>query len=188
LRITAFSRPHPFETENGDGWLSVPHRDGERIIVIDGAGHGPAAAMVTASLANICRSGHGGDLAELFRFCHEAVRGSRGAVMSIAEVVGDRLTFAGVGNVDGLFVDTSGSRRLLPDRGMLGAALPAARPFTVELSEPWAFVMHTDGVSDKFEIDLTIEQIISDPEAFVRSTVEGWGRQSDDATILVIQG
>ena len=186
MRIAAFSRPHPSETANGDLWLSIPHKNGWRITIIDGAGHGPAAAKAAGVAEAIFRSSEGRNLSEVLRCCHDELRGTRGAVMSIAEIVDNQLTFVGVGNVDGLLVDSTGAKRLLPDRGMLGAALPSARPFTTNLTEPWVFVMHSDGVSDKFGANLMVNGIIASPEAFARDTVDAWGRNSDDATLVVI--
>ena len=187
MKVTGLSRPHPHETENGDRWLTIPHRHGHRVIVIDGAGHGPEAARVAELVVETIRSCDERDIAELLRLCHERLRGTRGAVMSVADLIDDTLTFAGVGNVDGVLVDAHGTRRFLPDRGMLGAALPGARPVSIQLTDPWAFVLHSDGVSDKFGASVAIYRIADDPDRFLRETVEAWARSSDDATLVVVQ-
>ena len=107
--------------------------------------------------------------------------------MSIAEIAADTLTFAGVGNVDGLLVLEDGRHRLMPDRGMLGAVLPRPKPQALALTVPWALIMHSDGVSQStFSRLESLDTILDDADAFARQAVELGGRGSDDATVLVI--
>jgi negative regulator of sigma-B (phosphoserine phosphatase) len=187
VRIAGHSRPHPHEIENGDLWLSAPTPSGYRIAIVDGAGHGIEAARVAGVVEAVFNSSVQQPLTALLGACHQALLGTRGAVMSIADITDDHLTFLGVGNVDGLLFSGARPSRLIPDRGMLGAALPTPKPQTLSLIAPWALVLHSDGITAKFFAELeTASSIIEDAHAFVRRAVEVGGRVSDDATAVVI--
>ncbi len=187
MRIAAHSRPHPHEIENGDLWLSAPTPSGYRIAIIDGAGHGVEAARVAGLAGAVFNTSVQQSLTALLGACHQALLGTRGAVMSIADITDDQVTFLGVGNVDGLLFSGARRNRLIPDRGILGAALPTPKPQTLSLTAPWALVLHSDGITTKFFTELeTASSIIEDAHAFVRRAVEVGGRVSDDATVMVI--
>jgi hypothetical protein len=96
------TRSLPGETESGDLHLVAPFPGGVLLAAVDGLGHGPEAAAV-ARLAVATLEAHAGEpLARLLLRCHEALRGSRGAVMTVAMFrEADRLlTWQGVGNVE----------------------------------------------------------------------------------------
>ena len=70
---------------------------------------------------------------------------------------------------------------------MLGAAFPHARAFDYDLAGDWWLVVYTDGVSSRFELnDLPVFRA-GEPQALADAVLAGWGRQTDDATVVVVR-
>lgn len=85
------ARPMPGESDSGDLALVVPLAERVLVAVIDGAGHGPAAARASQAAARQLAEHPDGSLERLVARCHEALRGTRGAVMTLALVLVARL-------------------------------------------------------------------------------------------------
>jgi serine phosphatase RsbU (regulator of sigma subunit) len=189
VRIGAASRPYPGEEVNGDGWAVGWDGDACRIAVVDGLGHGPAAAVAArAALAALAARPALGP-ADAVRACHAALAGTRGAAVAVARIepAGRRLTFAGVGNVEGRLwpVGPAGrAERPIAYRGIVGAALPTVRAFEFALGAGWLLVLHTDGVSARFELDQVPEGARGHPQALAEAVLARWGRSTDDATVV----
>jgi serine phosphatase RsbU (regulator of sigma subunit) len=194
--IAAASRPHPGETANGDAWRMDRWQSWTRVTVVDGLGHGPAAAA--ASEAALRALAERPDLgpAEALSRCHDALRGTRGAAVSIASIdpKGGRLQFAGVGNVEGVLWQAGGREQLLTRRGIVGGTLPSVRMYEHALDGTWAIILHTDGVSQRFvamdlpELQQRDQAHPLDPQALADRIMREWGRSTDDATVVVIAG
>ena len=71
---------------SGDRAVVARHGDRTLVAAIDGLGHGEAAAEAADAAASILER-DGGSLQGLLGRCHEALRGTRGAVMTLAELV-----------------------------------------------------------------------------------------------------
>ena len=188
VRMAGRVRPHPQETVSGDAWGAWERAGGCRIAVVDGLGHGPEAAeaarVALETLAGCVAEG----LTEALRRCHAALRGTRGAALSLADVDVERgiLTYAGVGNVEARVWEVGHeerSERPMVQRGVVGGTLPRVTAFEVGLVGEWRVVMHTDGVSARFDLgelagDTSLEEL-------AERVLAGWGRMTDDATVVV---
>src|SRR2546422_418308 len=103
----------PGEAESGDRHLVKPVGTGVLVAVVDGLGHGAeAASAAKAAVAALERHASESPVPLLER-CHRALKGTRGAVMSVAAFSRhDRsMTWVGVGNVEGLLVYGDGAAR-----------------------------------------------------------------------------
>ncbi len=104
----------PGQTESGDRHVVRFFPDGVLVAVLDGVGHGDEAAMAAQIASDIledCASEPG---ITLIRRCHEALRSTRGVVMSLASLdfAHGIMTWVGVGNVLGvLFLATDGVKQ-----------------------------------------------------------------------------
>jgi phosphoserine phosphatase RsbX len=99
--------------------------------VVDGLGHGAAAAGAAESAAEVVLQDSGEPLEELIRLCHKALTETRGAAMTLARVdyATSSLRWIGIGNVTGyvvakspLGVDVRSAARL--SGGIVGFRLP----------------------------------------------------------------
>jgi serine phosphatase RsbU (regulator of sigma subunit) len=120
------------------------------VAVLDGLGHGQAAAMIAKEGVRLLEEARTPDVMRLMKECHEALRGSRGLVMSLAmfDSHENTMTWIGVGNVSGtLRSPRSSERRMLLLRGgLVGNALPRLQLSVVPVSEGDTLVLTTDGV------------------------------------------
>lgn len=175
--------------ESGDRHVvaSLPH--GALVAVIDGLGHGPEAAQAARLAAEILLADPTLPIKELIERCHEGLRGTRGAVMSLAalDAHASTLEWFGVGNVEGLLFhwDTDGrqSHQAIRARGgVLGFRLPPTATATVPILPGDCLVLASDGIRSDFtsEIPLTWE-----PQAIADWLLQRHGLTSDDALAFV---
>jgi serine phosphatase RsbU (regulator of sigma subunit) len=195
--VAAASHAHPSETVCGDGWSATWHAGACRLCVVDGLGHGPAAAAAArAALEAIAAAPHL-DPAAALRACHRALAGTRGAAVALAllDPAAGQLTYGGVGNVEARLWSASQparQERPISYRGIVGAALPTPRIFHLPLPLDWRLLMHTDGVSARLDITRVNagsaerpHTLAADLQALADEVLARWGRDVDDATVVV---
>lgn len=188
IAIDVAARPYPGEVVSGDAWRVDWDGDVCRIAMIDGLGHGPAAA-VAAEAANSTLAAHPAtDLVTVMQECHEALRGTRGAALLVVRIAlaAGEVTFAGVGNVEAQLSQNGRTQHLMSDRGIVGAALPRIRPVTISLEPEWLLLMYTDGLRNRFNLQ-ELQQISPAAVGLAHMLLNDWGRSTDDATVLVAQ-
>jgi phosphoserine phosphatase RsbX len=179
------------ETTSGDLAVVAFLPEGVLVAGIDGLGHGDEAARAARKAAEVLREGPSRDLVLLVERCHAALKGTRGAAISLAFVSPcDRgVTWLGVGNVEGrvLSGDPSAIRpkgSLPLGNGVPGHELPPVRATTLELRTGDILVLATDGVDAVFADSLDISgstQAISE-----RILADHW-RPTDDAVVVAVR-
>jgi serine phosphatase RsbU (regulator of sigma subunit) len=186
ILIAAAARPHPTELVSGDAWHVDWYAAGCRLAVVDGLGHGPDAAAAAARAVQILVASPQASPGEALRLCHDALRGTRGAAVGIATVESaiGRLTYAGVGNIGARLIAGGRALRLPSSRGIVGAILPTIRPFHAALEAGWLLLLHSDGVSDRFDVGEGPPGDACDLQRLADSTLAHWGRSTDDATVV----
>src|SRR5574341_1997344 len=117
------------ETVSGDRYIIKTLANGILMAVVDGLGHGyEAAAASERAIATL--DAHANEpIIPLVRRCHEALRGTRGVVMSIAffNSLDKTMTWLGVGNIEGVLLreeEKSARERILLRGGVVGYHLP----------------------------------------------------------------
>ena len=187
VAVGVASRPHPEESICGDIW-TVDWRHGIcRVAIVDGLGHGPLA-WAAAEAARESLAAHPElNCIDSLRLCHLALKGTRGAAMSLALIdpANDRLTFAGVGNVDGRLIVPGKTHRLTPDRGIVGSTFPTVRPIELHLPARWHFALFSDGIGSRFALPLSGDEPALDLTSLAHQLLLEWARKTDDATVLI---
>lgn len=186
IAVGVASRSYPGETVSGDGWHIAWHEDGRRIALIDGLGHGPAAAHAAAVAVATLERNPRLPLAATVARCHEALIDTRGAAMLIAEIHFEarRISIAGMGNVEGRLWDGVRCHHLITDRGIVGGPRIRVRPQTLEFGADWLLLLHTDGVRNRFELAPLLAPCL-DAQTAAEAILTEWGRGTDDATVIV---
>jgi len=177
----------PGEAESGDRYWAGAVENGIMFAVIDGLGHGRAAAAASdIAIATLER--HVGDpLIELLRRCHESLRGTRGVAMSLAvfNTEDAMLTWIGVGNVEGTLLRRDArlpSDKLLLRNGVVGIHLPTLRAGELSVKPGDILTMVTDGVTDEPPLRASMDcRIESMANGILTSAYKG----TDDALVLV---
>jgi hypothetical protein len=189
LAVGAASRPRPGETTNGDAWAIHRHGGIWRLALVDGLGHGPEAAHAAEAAIRALAARPELEPLPALEECHAALRGTRGAAMSVASIsaVDGRLAYAGVGNVEARLYRTTGVQGLVAYRGIVGGAAWRVRAFEYQLGPVWTLVLHTDGVRSRFDDQEVAAASEKDPQALAESLLDRWARPTDDATAVVVR-
>jgi negative regulator of sigma-B (phosphoserine phosphatase) len=156
-------RAIPGEYRSGDLAVFAAYAGGALVAVIDGLGHGDAAADASEAAAEVLREHRSAPAHELLQRCHEALRKTRGAVMTLAwfDLERSQLAWAGVGNVEArlvrgaaVFGDRHDSALVLG--GVIGYNLPkVVRPAVMELRPGDAVCFATDGIEADYSSSLS---------------------------------
>jgi hypothetical protein len=161
------------EATSGDLGIVTLLPEGVLVAGIDGLGHGEEAARAAAKAGEVLRESPGRDLVLLVQRCHAALKGTRGAAISLAFVSPSEggVTWLGVGNVAGRVL--SGDPSATQPKGSLplGNGVPG-------------HVLATDGVEAAFADSLDVSgstQAISE-----RILADHW-RPLDDALVVAVR-
>lgn len=182
------ARPLPGERVSGDrAFVNV---DGRRALAVaaDGLGHGPDAAKASDRVAGTIGDTAPEDVVAVVERCHHALRGTRGAALSVASIDAGAgsLTWLGVGNVEGRLVRSvshpAHQESLLPAPGVVGHELPPLRAATLPIARGDMLLFATDGVAPAFADAMSL----SGPCATIaEAALERHARAGDDALVLV---
>ncbi len=179
----------PGQSQSGDRHLVQPYINGLLVAVVDGLGHGEqAAAAADLAVTTLIKHAHEPVIA-LVKRCHDALRETRGVVMSLASFNElDRvLTWMGIGNVEGLVLHAGGSPHsrheyLLLRGGVVGGQLPSLLASIMPLMQGDTLVFTTDGIRGGFAKDLSA----SDPPQGMADRIRAkYSKGSDDALVFV---
>ncbi|HET89201.1 MAG TPA: stage II sporulation protein E (SpoIIE) [Chloroflexi bacterium] len=176
------------ESESGDQYLIESFANGALVVVVDGLGHGPRAAAAAKAAIAALDGYTQGSVSLLLKKCHDALRRTRGVVMSLASFdIGGTMTWLGVGNVKGLLLYQDEHRhfkreRLLLRGGVVGYNLPTLRPATVNVRPGDTLILATDGLCSVFAEELTMGDY---PQQMADTIMEQYRRGTDDALVLV---
>jgi phosphoserine phosphatase RsbX len=179
------------EERSGDLAVFAGYAGGALVAVLDGLGHGDAAADASDIAADVIRRNRSAPPAELLQRCHTALHRTRGVVMTLAWFDLDRheMSWAGVGNVEARLVRgaaTYGDRHdsALVLGGVVGYNLPTIRPATMDLLPGDAVAFATDGI----EADYSASLAPGVPaQKLAERIYERHGKGTDDALAVVVR-
>jgi serine/threonine protein phosphatase PrpC len=177
----------PGETVSGDRHWAGAVANGMVFAVIDGLGHGRAAAAAAKIAVAMLQQYAGDPLIELLRRCHESLRATRGVAMSLAEFNTEDsvLTWIGVGNVEGALLHLEPelpSDKLLLRNGLVGSHLPTLRAEELLIRPGDILTMATDGVTTEHPMRIAMDaKVESVADGILASAYKG----NDDALVLV---
>lgn len=175
------------ESESGDRYVIQPFEDSVLIAAIDGTGHGvEAAAAAKIAAATLEAYASESPIALVLR-CHEQLKGTRGAVMTIAFVHfrNRTLTWLGVGNIEGILFHTgdhSAPDRALLRNGVIGYRLPPLKVDVLPLKPHDTLILATDGISPDFGEEVSHGD---DPQAIADGILANHHKGADDALVVV---
>ena len=187
-RLGAICIPVREETECGDAWRIVVSSRRVTMMLVDGLGHGPeAAAAAAAATAVFPKLANGSPEAALTAF-DTALRGSRGAALSMAVVdeAARATRFCGVGNVDGRVLAGGVTEHLVPQAGIVGHKMPMLRSTSSSWPLRARLVMHSDGVLARWRMDAYPGLMTAHPALVAGVIYRDFARDRDDATVLVL--
>jgi negative regulator of sigma-B (phosphoserine phosphatase) len=181
--------PFPNERESGDRYVVQQSTNGILIALVDGSGHGAEAAAVARIAASTLEAHAWESPMALLLRCHDELKGTRGAVMTLAFIhLRDRtLTWIGVGNVEAVLFHEAGAEPTKPDRallrnGLIGYRLPTLRAEVLPLKPRDTLVIVTDGIRPDFDQGVVLGD---DPQVIANGILTKHFSRGDDALVLV---
>ena len=170
----------------GDDAATAESAGRTSLIVADGLGHGPDAARASGEATRVFRAHPDEPPAELLQRLHAALRSTRGAAVSIAQVDVRTgwLRYAGVGNVAGSVLTAEGSRSLVSHNGIVGHEMRKVQEFEIPWTEGALLVMHSDGIGSRWSLEKYPGLAGRDPAVIAAVVYRDFCRGNDDATVL----
>jgi negative regulator of sigma-B (phosphoserine phosphatase) len=188
----------PGHAKSGDQYLVQSFPNGVLVAVVDGLGHGDRAAAVAKTAVTTLKAYAHEPVISLMKRCHENLRGSRGAVLSLASfnTLKGSMTWLGVGNVEGVLVHANARadpahKSLLLRGGVVGYRLPSLYDAVLAVSPGDILFFLTDGIRSSFvkeQIQDPFSQTLDKtkpPQQIADFILAQYGRETDDALVLV---
>ncbi len=187
IRCAGLVRPITGEAECGDAFGVIRRDDVVTAVFCDGLGHGPLAAAASARALAAVLDEPASEPAALLERAHRRMSGTRGGAVAVVQVTGQVARFAGLGNVAG-FVLSAGSRKsMLSVPGIAGYQARAFRQFDYEVPPGAAVILHSDGISSRWEVAAVPDVETRDPLLIAAVLLAEAGIHRDDAGVLVLK-
>jgi serine/threonine protein phosphatase PrpC len=183
--VGGVSRPMAGEEACGDGYAAREIEGRRQVLLCDGLGHGPLASIAAqAAVAEFAKAPALGP-AELLRRLHERIRHTRGVVAGVAEIEAEQVRFAGIGNIVATIVDGVRRRTMVSLPGIVGQQQSDAREFTYPVSDGSVVILHSDGLTDKWDLADRPGLTQHAPVVVAATLLRDWAKRRDDAAVLV---
>ena len=187
--VGGISIPVNGETICGDNFAVAFSPERSLFMVVDGLGHGPIAGEASTAALEVFYKWTTASPGELVERLHKALKSTRGASIAVAEVMPKReqLVYAGVGNISGVIVSaySNVSRSMVSHNGIIGHQMAHCVEFTYPWSNDSSLVMHSDGISNLWNLKSYPGLIYKPPAVIAGVLYRDLVRLHDDATVLV---
>lgn len=191
LEVGGFSVAKPGEEACGDAWSVASQPDGLLILLADGLGHGPDAALAAQEAVRVFRSRSQLGPEQLLEFIHGGLRHTRGAAVAVAQIntAQSNLCYGGLGNISAQIIagPERNSRHLVSLNGTAGHA---ARKIQ-QLAYPWSagslLILHSDGLATRWNLSDYPGLSQREPSLIAATLYRDFRRGSDDTNVVVIR-
>jgi hypothetical protein len=184
----SWGRPCGGELVSGDIAVVVQLGSEVACAVVDVLGHGPDAHELAMHIESFLKEKLSTDPIATLYLLHSELRGTRGAVAGVAvfDPVTGKVRFGGCGNV---VARRMGSQevRLNSAEGTLGQSIRTPSEQTVILQKRDVFLMYTDGIKSRFEINDYPNIHYEHASTIAKTIVDKFSRSYDDATCLALR-
>jgi anti-sigma regulatory factor (Ser/Thr protein kinase) len=171
-----------------DAWAAKHQPSRSLVMLANGLGQGAEAARAASEAAKVIDRIHALSPAEIIEIVHEALNGTRGASVAVAEIrllgAEPEVRFAGVGNIAARVVDGGKIRHLTSVNGIAGYEAEI-RQFTYAWPAQATLVMHSDGVLAQWDATDYPGLLASHPTLIAAVLHRDFNCALDDATVIV---
>ena len=189
FQVGALRVPYPGEDACGDDVAVVPI-GGDRcvVLVVDGLGHGLAAAAAAQEATRLFRAKPASGPGAVIAMLHDGLRPTRGAAAAVAEVDARSRTvrFAGVGNIVGFVRGSDRSQGMISHHGTLGHQANRIQEFRYAWPKGALVVLHSDGLSARWDLAAYPGLLGRHPMIVAAVLYRDHGRRTDDASVVVL--
>jgi hypothetical protein len=188
IRCAGLIRPITGETECGDVFGAVQAGDTVTAVLCDGLGHGPLAAARPARRWPRSWTQPGGQSRpRLLERAHRRMSGTRGGAVAVVQVTGSVARFAGLGNIAASILSGGTRKSMLSVPGIAGFQARAIRQFEYDVPPGAAVILHSDGISSRWEVAAVPGLAARDPLVIAAVLLAEAGQHRDDAGVLVLK-
>jgi anti-sigma regulatory factor (Ser/Thr protein kinase) len=186
IRWAGLTRPITGEVECGDAYAAVRAGDTVTAVLCDGLGHGPLAAAAAAAGVAAVLDEPAREPAALLERVHQRMSGTRGGAVAIVQISGRVARFAGLGNIAASVLSASRRKSMLSVPGIAGYQARTIRQFDYETPPGAAVILHSDGLSSRWEAAALPGLETKDPLLIAAVLLGEAGIHRDDAGVLVL--
>jgi anti-sigma regulatory factor (Ser/Thr protein kinase) len=176
------------EPVSGDEWSATGDATTRRLLVVDGLGHGPQALAAATAAVRIDAEKRTLAPEALLSAMHGALRSTRGAAASVAQVSSTEAAgiYAGVGNIRAVVHEHDRVRGLVSHNGTLGQQVRKLQAFDFAFPAGAVLVMHSDGIASHWNLDAYPGLMRHHPAVIAAVIHRDHARGHDDATVAVM--
>jgi anti-sigma regulatory factor (Ser/Thr protein kinase) len=180
-------RPIAGETECGDVFAAVEADDTLTGVLCDGLGHGPLAATAAAEAVRAVLDGPSDEPAAAVARAHSRISHTRGGALAVVQVTGRVVRFCGLGNIAATILAGGTRKGMLSVPGIAGHQARAIRQFEYEAPPGAAIILHSDGLTSKWDPEALPGLNARDPLVVAAALLAEAGTRRDDAGVLVLR-
>jgi anti-sigma regulatory factor (Ser/Thr protein kinase) len=181
--------PYRGEVECGDSWAFGRKSGAPTLFAVDGSGHGPHAASAARSAVEAFEKSDQMDSVRVMETIHRALAPTRGAAIAVARV--DRpaqlVRFSGIGNISAALISAGATKRMVSLNGTAGHVAPRVREFTYPCHGAATVILHSDGVSAKWDLASYPGLASCRPSIIAGLLGRDFRRTNDDALVAVLR-
>ncbi|QFZ18263.1 ATP-binding SpoIIE family protein phosphatase [Saccharothrix syringae] len=155
------------------------------LMMCDGSGHGPLAASASREAVRVFCDLPPGRPEEAVARLHEALRGTRGGAVAVADLdwAAGTVRFSGLGNIAAAVLADGRKRNMVSVPGVAGFQARTVRAFDHELPGGAVVVLHSDGLTERWTPqDVPVTR---PPLVIAAALLRDAGVRRDDAGVLV---
>ena len=186
--FAGLTRPIEGERESGDAYAAIAADGVVYAMLCDGLGHGALAAHAAQEAVRAARStALPAGPAEILERIHLRLRPTRGGAVAVAAIDPDagQVRYAGLGNIAGWILRPDGRTGMISFPGIAGTRA-RLREQAYELPSGAAVVMHSDGLSDRWDPARRPPPDGGDPLLIAAVLMRDAGVRHDDRSVLVV--
>jgi phosphoserine phosphatase RsbX len=188
VRVT----PIAGEEAAGDTFVVKQFEKHWLLAVIDGLGHGSEAVQASRTAGEIISGFREPHLATIMAGCNTALKATRGAVVGLALIENQsrRLTWAGVGNIEGKMVWRGNRDRVEQSNfpsvpGVVGFNMPKIFQQVYTLRPDTLVIIFTDGLDDRWVFPENNWLFEMETEPLAEHLMKSYQKETDDRLVLV---
>lgn len=189
VTIGSVIAPYPGEQAIGDSWAFAPSQHGPTLMLIDGTGHGPSAASAAQTAVEIFHRNVDEQNVDLLDRINRGMGHTRGGAIAVARLKPNEamVRYAGVGNISGAVNSSSGLRRMVSHNGTIGLTVRRIQEFTYPVTGASVVIMHSDGVSAKWELSAYPGLAMAHPSLIAGVLFRDFWRSRDDGLVVAMR-
>lgn len=185
MKMGVVSRPIKNREMCGDAYIFLDQDAETLIAVIDGLGHGAEANEASQKALEYIKNHASEGLEKIIWGCHEHIRRTRGVSLALVRVdrKNNQFLCCGVGNVETRIIRKK-TRHPISTAGIVGYNLRKIRTYKYPCEPLDIVLVYSDGLSTRLDPS-KYPHLRLDPQRAAEQMIEEWGKETDDATILI---